>query len=244
MSNAFNDVQVPQPPKLLKTPIEIAAYLKPLVETRSPLRITFLERNRQFQSFLIDINTEQGLIALDELIPTEGERLLLQGERFRIDSSHEGVQITWEYDVPGNLSELNDSRCYWFPLPKEVSYHQRRNAFRVRLQLNRQPTAELSDLPSKKFLKGSLLDISATGCKIRIAKNATSMVSPGELLEKFSVALPGSSLSSTVEVRHVSYNERLDCTEVGLRFYRMSGLTQRQVERFVYQLQRETRRID
>jgi c-di-GMP-binding flagellar brake protein YcgR len=112
------------------------------------------------------------------------------------------------------------------------------------MQLNRQPTAELADLPSKKYLKGVLLDISATGCKIRIAKNAMSMVSPGELLEKFSVTLPGSSISSTVEVRHVSYNDKLDFTEVGLRFYRMSGLTQRQVERFVYQLQRETRRVD
>lgn len=31
---------------------------------------------------------------------------------------------------------------------------------------------------------------------------------------------------------------------VGTRFYRMSGLEQRQVERFVYQLQREARRTE
>jgi c-di-GMP-binding flagellar brake protein YcgR len=33
-------------------------------------------------------------------------------------------------------------------------------------------------------------------------------------------------------------------TFAGLRFHRMGGLEQRQVERFVYQLQREARRVE
>jgi c-di-GMP-binding flagellar brake protein YcgR len=45
-----------------------------------------------------------------------------------------------------------------------------------------------------------------------------------------------------VELRHVSYDERRDATFCGMRFYQMSGLLQRQIERFVYQLQREARR--
>jgi c-di-GMP-binding flagellar brake protein YcgR len=45
-------------------------------------------------------------------------------------------------------------------------------------------------------------------------------------------------------MRHVQYEEKLDTTFAGVRFHRMSGLEQRQVERFVYQLQREARRID
>ncbi|TWI53556.1 c-di-GMP-binding flagellar brake protein YcgR [Pseudomonas duriflava] len=244
MSNAFNDEQGPQPPKLLKTAVEINAYLKLLLEARSPLRITFTELNRQYQSFLVEIDIQRGLIALDELIPSDGEKLLLKGERLRVDTAHEGVQISWECEKAGELSEINGSRGYWLPLPDQVVYHQRRNAFRVRLQLNRQPLAQLADLPGKKYLKGSLLDISATGCKIRIPDNATSLLAPADLLEQFSVELPGTAIQSAVEVRHVQYNEKLGCTEIGLRFYRMSGLTQRQIERFVYQLQRETRRLD
>ncbi|MCY1534959.1 Flagellar brake protein YcgR [compost metagenome] len=51
-------------------------------------------------------------------------------------------------------------------------------------------------------------------------------------------------MTTAVELRHVQYEEKLDTTFAGVRFHRMSGLEQRQVERFVYQLQREARRFD
>ncbi|MNP39202.1 Flagellar brake protein YcgR [compost metagenome] len=47
-----------------------------------------------------------------------------------------------------------------------------------------------------------------------------------------------------VEVRHVKYDEKLNLTFAGMRFHRINGLEQRQVERFVYQLQREARRFE
>ena len=52
------------------------------------------------------------------------------------------------------------------------------------------------------------------------------------------------SMTTATELRHVHYAEKVNMTFVGLRFYRMSGLEQRQVERFVYQLQRESRRVE
>jgi c-di-GMP-binding flagellar brake protein YcgR len=51
-------------------------------------------------------------------------------------------------------------------------------------------------------------------------------------------------MTSALELRHTQYDEKLDITFIGARFHRMSGLEQRQVERFVYQLQREARRFE
>ena len=56
--------------------------------------------------------------------------------------------------------------------------------------------------------------------------------------------LPIGAMSTAAELRHVHFEEKANMTFVGLRFFRMSGLEQRQVERFVYQLQREARRIE
>jgi c-di-GMP-binding flagellar brake protein YcgR len=51
-------------------------------------------------------------------------------------------------------------------------------------------------------------------------------------------------MTCAVELRHVQYEDKVDMTFVGTRFHRMNGLEQRQVERFVYQLQREARRTE
>lgn len=57
-----------------------------------------------------------------------------------------------------------------------------------------------------------------------------------------SAKLPFGTVQTAVELRHLVVNEKLDTTFCGLRFHRISGPTQRQIERFVYQLQREARR--
>ncbi len=47
-----------------------------------------------------------------------------------------------------------------------------------------------------------------------------------------------------VELRHVHFEEKVGYSFAGVRFHQMSGLAQRNIERFVYQLQREARRFE
>ena len=51
-------------------------------------------------------------------------------------------------------------------------------------------------------------------------------------------------MTTPVELRSLPFEERLNITFAGMRFHNMSGGVQRQVERFVYQLQRDARRFD
>ncbi len=62
--------------------------------------------------------------------------------------------------------------------------------------------------------------------------------------ERLTAYLPFGNLTCAVEIRHVQYEDKVDMTFVGARFHRIGGLEQRQVERFVYQLQREARRTE
>lgn len=244
MSIALNADDAPQPPKVLSTPLEISGNLRQLQESHDPLIITFHERSQRFQSYLVDVDRDSNMIALDEMIPRDGERYLLAGESFKVEGFHEGVRIAWESNGPLTIDESGSSRCYRGKLPDEVIYHQRRNAFRAALKLAQLVDVDLDGEKLKTPISGKLLDISATGCKLRFAGDITCSLQLGQVYDRFMAALPFGKMTAPVELRYLHFEEKISTTFAGVRFHNMSGLVQRQVERFVYQLQREARRFD
>ncbi|BBP57811.1 pilus assembly protein PilZ [Pseudomonas sp. St316] len=215
-----------------------------LQESHDPLIITFHERTQRFQSYLVNVDRETNSIALDEMIPRDGERFLLAGEPFRVEGFHDGVRIAWDGNGPLTIDESSDGRCYRGALPDEVVYHQRRNAFRAALKLAQLVSVELGGEKLKSPVDGKLLDISATGCKLRFDGDITERLQLGQVYERFIAALPFGNMIAPVELRYLHFEERINTTFAGVRFHNISGLVQRQVERFVYQLQREARRFD
>lgn len=246
MSNALSAEEAPQPPKVLSTPMEIAANLRMLHESRDPLIITFHERSQRFQTFLVGVDRDAQTIALDEMVPRDGERYLEKGEPFRIEGFHDGVRISWESTQTLAIRDIDSGRSYHGSFPEAVVYHQRRNAFRAALKLTQLVDVELdgSKLKGKGTLNGKLLDISATGCKLRFQGDITERLQLGQVYERFAAALPFGKMTAPVELRYLHFEESINTTFTGIRFHNMSGLVQRQVERFVYQLQREARRFD
>jgi len=242
--NPFLEDDGPQPPKVLTAPLEIFANLRLLQQSHDPLIVRFKDRNLRFQSYLVEVNRERGVIALDEMVPREGERYLQNGEPFQVEAYHEGVRIAWECDTPVQIGELDGMRCYWSHMPQRISYHQRRNAYRATLGPGQLVDIEISGKSLDPSIRGQMLDISATGCRVRFPGDVSSRLQPGQVYERFSAALPIGAMSTAVELRHLYHEEKVGMTFAGLRFHRMSGLDQRQVERFVYQLQREARRVD
>jgi c-di-GMP-binding flagellar brake protein YcgR len=224
--------------------LEISSNLRQLLESHDPLIITFHERSQRFQSYLVDLDRDSNMIALDEMIPRDGERYLLAGEPFRVEGFHEGVRIAWESNGQLNIDESAGSRCYRGSLPDEVVYHQRRNAFRAALKLAQLVNVNLDGEKLKAPISGKLLDISATGCKLRFDGDITGSLQLGQVYDRFNADLPFGKMTAPVELRYLHFEERISTTFAGIRFHNMSGLVQRQVERFVYQLQREARRFD
>jgi c-di-GMP-binding flagellar brake protein YcgR len=242
--NALSAEDAPQPPKVLTTPLEISGTLRQLQESHDPLIITFHERTQRFQSYLVDIDRDSATIVLDEMIPSDGERFLLAGEPFRVEGFHEGVRIAWESNGAMTVDDSDGGRCYRGAMPTEVVYHQRRNAFRAALKLAQLVNVDLDGEKLKAPISGKLLDISATGCKLRFEGDITDSLQLGQVYDRFAAALPFGSMTAPVELRYLHFEEKIATTFAGVRFHNMSGLVQRQVERFVYQLQREARRFD
>ncbi|SHL70641.1 flagellar brake protein [Phytopseudomonas punonensis] len=244
MSNPFAQDSGPQPPKVLKAPVEIIANLRLLQQNHDPLTLTFSERNQRFQSYVIEIDRERNLLILDEMIPSDGERYLQNGESFSVEAFHDGVRIAWDCPTGMRTDEYQGERCYIGTIPEQVLYHQRRNAFRAALKQSEQVKIELSGDRLRTPLQGLMLDISASGCKIRMPGDTSKQLQPGQIYEGFCALLPVGKLETAIELRHTRYDDKLDVTFAGLHFANLSGLQQRLIERFVYQLQREARRFE
>lgn len=243
MSNPFSEDGA-QPPRVLTTPLEIFANLRLLQQNRDPLTIRFADRNQRYQSFLIALDRDRNILALDELVPSEGERLIRQGESFHVEGYRDGVRMAWECEHEMTIGELDGAPCYWGWLPESLAYHQRRGAFRAALSATEPVEAELRSSNLAQPLPASLLDISATGCKLQFAGDVSDRLRNGQTYEQLRLKLPFADLELAVEVRHQQHDAQLDCSFVGTRFYQASGPAKRQIERFVYQLQREARRTD
>ncbi|MGP0172377.1 flagellar brake protein [Pseudomonas sp. NCHU5208] len=244
MSSAFQEESGPQPPKLLKAQVEIIATLRQLLQNHDPLIIQFHERSQRFQSYVVEIDQQRARIALDEIIPTDGERFFKQGESFSVEAFRDGVRVAWKCEHSVQVGQHDGAPCYWAPLPTEVIYHQRRGAFRASLKQTDLVKVVLAGDKLREPLQGQLLDISATGCKLRFAGDLSQQLQNGQVHENLTAYLPFGTVTTAVELRHVDYQAKIDTTFVGTRFYRINGLEQRQVERFVYQLQREARRTE
>jgi c-di-GMP-binding flagellar brake protein YcgR len=245
VSKFLDDDNAPQGPVILREPLEILASLKLLQQGLDGLTITFDGHPQHYQSHLVDLDRERGLLALDELVPADGETRLLAGESFHVQGYHEGIRMAWRTErAQIRRGEHQGHRCYWIELPEEMDYHQRRDAYRAPLKPSQIPTINLAGSLLSPSLVGKLLDISATGCKLRFPGNVLSVLERGEVYERLSIALPEATLVLAAELRHLHYEERHEASFAGMRFHEITGLEQRQIERFVFQVQRESRRLE
>lgn len=247
MSKFNIEEKADQGPVTFRESIEIAGHLRTLATHKERVSLVFEDVSvaRHGYTTLLAVDRERKLIALDEVVPLDGERHLVNGQTFSAEGYHEGVRMAWTsraYRL--KRGSLEGTPCFWIDLPDELEYHQRRDAYRAPLKRTQSPNVNLSGSKLSPSLVGKLLDISATGCKLQFPGNLTDYLQPGAIYERLSIALPETTLVVAVELRHLYYDRSREASMAGMRFYEISGYEQRQIERYVFQLQRESRRLE
>ena len=67
----------------------------------------------------------------------------------------------------------------------------------------------------------------------------------GDLFEQCSITLPeGGNISYPLKLKHISYSREYQQTSCGFEFVDLDKIGQRMLDRFVYFLQREARRLE
>lgn len=89
----------------------------------------------------------------------------------------------------------------------------------------------------------SLWAISTSGCKLRVYGNMQDWLQPGVVYRNLLINMPSfREIQLPVELRYTNYDSSQNRTFLGFKFHDIDGLLQRDLARYVTQLQREFRR--
>lgn len=220
----------------LTDPAQIVTLLRRASEARDLLTVILPDSPRRYNSAILKVDPEQGVVLLDELNPPEGHERLVAARRLRASCHIRGIELSFQATV----SEVGGDAgiaFYRIPLPQELHYHQRRANYRVQVGRGLAIPVYLT-LGTDDALEGQLSDLSAGGLSMRLETGRS--LNRGQRVEQCTIPLPkGDQIRSALEIRYARAEENAKWLRAGARFLDLTRAQQSRIQRFVAQLERE-----
>ena len=224
---------------------QIYSILASVQKARTAITIKFEDNDRYYTSLILRTDLSEGYIIIDEIAPEDGHHLVLQHKPFSIRGSHNGISLFFRPNIISGSGIQDGIAFYQVPLPKEMLYQQRRSAFRAVVARALGVKASVTSKERGLTYEGRLHDISISGCRI----NFEGEVKPGfvrtEVFESCKIMLSdGSSIECPLTLKHATYERDWKETTCGFKFEGLDKYATKSIDRFVYFLQREARRLE
>lgn len=235
----MSDIESEQPDCLLQTPEDIYGALRKLVLMQEPVKIRIDGSEQTYHTTLMNTDFRSRSFFMTEISPDDGNQLIRQGHRFRIDSDHQGIYIGFKAD--GRLRFQPGEHQYRAEFPSQITYRQRRGSYRVSVPDSHplQLCLPLPDLDKRLFAQ--LLDLSEQGFKARFRGNESAHLQPGTRYRGASIRIHEEHhMDCELESRHVLLNDNGD-TLAGFVFTRISSDAQRYIRKLIIDFQWEER---
>ncbi len=219
----------------------ITAILRPLQQRHSIVSIAIPSAKCLYNSTLLEVNPEQGYLLLDELHPREGHSQLSTSSKIGLSAHREGIEIKMILEI-SEIGTDNGVAFYKVPFPTIVRYRQRRRTFRVPVSAVHAIPVELVDEQGNAFY-GELQDISAEGMCVRFPPKAAIPEGDKAQILTCTITLPDKKRVQGCFILHrITLHEPSRNIQVGGSFEQLDKVQARLIERFVLEMQRESRR--
>ncbi len=217
--------------------------LKALQLNRSSIGIRFSNsRKITHNSLILEVSQETNTYVLDELTPDDGGRRMGVGEPFTLAASYDGIHVMVKdiRALPG--SRLADG-TFRLKLPKSLYYRQRRQTFRAPVGRGIKATAIMSSAKRDEELNGHITNLSPNGIGCLFKGFVKPSLAKGEMFERCHLNINGNfDLICALITKHPHYDRISDTTNCGFEFNQLTPDQQKQVNRYVLELQRLQRR--
>ncbi|MGB1090827.1 MAG: flagellar brake protein, partial [Oceanobacter sp.] len=199
----------------LTDPIDIYGALRRLVLMNEDVTLTFQGDPTPYLSRLTHAELKSRSFFMDDLRPAEGNEKARQGTPFSIQCERQGVSI--QFNADGRLRYQPELHQYRAEFPSQLSFQQRRGAYRINVPAAHQLVIAISEAEAEHFqepqLTGVLLDLSETGFKARFKGDIRQrFTTPGEL-DLFRCSLKINSdthLDCALDCRHLILDQQGD----------------------------------
>lgn len=226
--------------EIITNPARIRGIISNIHKSRNLLNVSLPDDRHQYNSIILDIDTDKNTITLDELNPKDGHERFLTKKTAIISTTINGVDIRFQINLH-NVASSDDIAYYIVGIPDKLDYHQLRAYHRVPIGLNSIPVLLIQN--DEDVLEGELRDISAGGVSIRFTSKLPETFKRGTLIPTCMIELKDKEkITSELEIRFISKPDDKQRIQIGARFVGMDKPQQRMVERYVASLDRELRR--
>ena len=189
---------------------------------------------------IIEVDPRGRRFATDPMLPAEANDLLTPGALMVLSFTHLGIRHQFECQWQGSEG-TGDQLRHWFEFPKGIEQVQLRDAFRVKIS-QAHPIKVALTHAEKPPLTGTLADLSATGMRMRVVGAIHPKPTRGEEFNSCHFVLSdGQPVVCTARLMHWQYDAEQEVTFLGIHFEHLDGATQRNLNRYLTELQRKQR---
>jgi c-di-GMP-binding flagellar brake protein YcgR len=239
---------------LLRGSRQIRQLLHELIKSRTLVSVHLLPAGLTFLSTVIALSDDEQWVFLDASQDKTIHRRSLQAERLLCVTQLNKIRI--QFRLNRVLERLVGGHpALAAPIPGEVLRLQRRDSFRLQVPLSHElrcvfPSQENDPLPPhhharhwKKAAEVPVVDISAGGLSLELSFGKTSHA-VGDQIIGCRLKLPDNSIIVDLEVRNNSLhllNNGKQVLRLGCSFISLPTQAANQIQRFIYQIEREIR---
>jgi c-di-GMP-binding flagellar brake protein YcgR len=222
--------------RYLTDPGEISQIFKLLRDQRAELQLRFDKEAETFRAKVLDL--QGGSILIEDIHPRDGMRFLRSAHPFALAARIEGLYI----HSADNRAHKSDSErnvpFFHVALPKTMLCQQRRRTARFRLPLRVAANgaritlrlAGRNDSP----LVGSIIDISAGGCRAEFSGFKFRPLHDDDELEGCSLSIPKLlEVTARAALRHSTLDAKRNILSCGIEFTEMNVTDRRRLEQFI-----------
>lgn len=231
-------------PQIMTSADDIYLHLLRLQKARTVISLLLGGTGKPFRSSLLQIDRESGRVAIDEVMPLDGNALLRQAPGLSLSALSDAGSSYWKSPAGAlQAGSLDGLPCHWLPLPTELRYMQRRRSFRASFLISQTPPLVILDEEGRETARGEMLDVSEHGCRVLIKLGATpEWAEVGQSLQLRIEPQGQPAFEVRGDVRHAAVQDRPEAFVIGLQFQQVAPPVARRLGQLVVQVQRERRR--
>ena len=218
----------------------IHALLQRLIDHRALLAVTLDEGETTYTTALVEINTKDGHLILDEFKPDGAETMLEKSPIIKARAQADGVVMSFISKI-SEVGSQDNIPYYKAPIPQVLGYLQRRQNVRIRVGAAHDLSASLS-YSDGTTCNGHLEDISLGGLRINFKKSIPPSFQKGEqtLCSFELIGDRRETLNCEVVIRVIKNNsDRYGPAFIGAEFVELDRQAERQLQRLIMDLQRD-----
>lgn len=237
----------------LKNPTEITRKLSLIFKQDCLITVSFNEGQSFFLSTLIDIDTKKKKMSLDFASDDKLNKQILKANSITFETNVGGVSVNFTLPKVSNPL-LNRNKAFILNFPEELVWLERRSFYRIKTPLQNTPnckfTLNISDQAGNDQsynLKVDLLDLSLTGTSFAYdpTQYSSDIFEGIKEIAHCSITLPEIGRFSTAihiqNQRPQKVSEPDQVQIMGVKFYKLSGIIEAQVQRYMLLIEREKR---